>query len=100
MINIIIIIVIKLFLIKLNIFTLKKEEKKCKKLKNMIFTLFKHLHIKRFKMNKIIKEFINFNLNFFIYNKAVKNRQSSLKTEIKTLLKIKFIKWEKRGSIN
>ena len=53
---------------------------------------FKHPCIKKFKISKVIKEFINLNLNFFIYNKIVKSRQFSLKTKIKTLLKIKFIK--------
>ena len=51
-------------------------------------------------MNKVIKKFINFNLNFFIYNKVIKSKQSSLKIKIKTLLKIKFIKWKKRSLIN
>ena len=83
---------IELFSIKLNTFILKKDGKKCKKLKNIIFTSFKYLYIKRFKVNKIIKRFINFNFNFFIYNKVVKNRQSFLKIKTKTLLKIKLIK--------
>ena len=43
-------------------------------------------------MNKVIKEFINFNFNFFTYNKTVKSRQPSLKTKIKTLSKTKLIK--------
>ena len=90
--NTIIVIIIKLFLIKLNTFILKKEGKKCGKSENIVFTLFKHLYIKRFKMGKVIKKFINFNFNFFIYNKIVKSRQLSLKIKIKTLLKIKFIK--------
>ena len=92
MINIIIIIIIELFFIKLSIFTLKKNGKKCKKLKSIVFTLFKYFYIKKFKINKIIKEYINFNFNFFIYNKTVKNKQSFLKIEIKTLLNIKLIK--------
>ena len=58
----------------------------------MIFTLFKHFYIKRFKINKVIKEFINLNFNFFIYNKIIKNKQLFLRTETKILLKIKFIK--------
>ena len=74
MINIIIIIIIKLFFIKLNIFIFKKNGKKCEKLKNIIFILFKHLYIKRFKINKVIKRFINLNFNFFIYNKIVKSK--------------------------
>ena len=92
MINITIIIIIKLFLIKLNTFTLKKEGKKCKKPKSIVFTLFKYFYIKKFKINKVIKRFINLNFNFFIYNKIVKNKQPSLKIKIKTLLKIKLIK--------
>ena len=51
-------------------------------------------------MNKVIKRFINLNLNFFIYNKIVKNRQPSLRIKIKTLLKIKFIKSKKRSLID
>ena len=43
-------------------------------------------------MNKVIKEFINFNFNFLTYNKAVKNKQSFLKIKTKTLLKTKLIK--------
>ena len=43
-------------------------------------------------MSKVIKEFINFNFNFFIYNKIVKSKQSFLKIKIKILLKIKLIK--------
>ena len=62
--------------------------------------LFKHFYIKKSKINKVIKRFINFNLNFFIYNKIIKNRQPFLKIKIKILLKIKLIKWEKRGLIN
>ena len=92
MINIIMIIIIELFLIKLSTFILKKEGKKCGKLENMIFTLFKCFYIKKFKISKVTEEFINFNLNFLIYNKVVKSRQSFLKTKIKTLLKIKLIK--------
>ena len=92
MINIIIIIIIKLSFIKLSTFISKKEGKKCEKLENIIFILFKCFYIKKFKINKVIKEFINFNLNFFIYNKVVKSKQPFLKTKIKTLLKIKFIK--------
>ena len=96
MTDIIIIIIIKLFFIKLNIFIFKKKGKKCKKPENIIFTLFKCLYTKRFKVNKIIKEFINFNFNFLIYNKAVKSRQPFLKIKIKTLLKIKLIKKKKK----
>ena len=92
MINIIIIIIIKLFLIKLSIFIFKKDGKKCKKSKNIVFILFKYFYIKKFKVNKVIKEFINFNFNFFIYNKVIKSKQSSLKIKIKILLKIKLIK--------
>ena len=92
MINIIIIIIIKPFFIKLNTFIPKKNGKKYEKSKSIIFILFKYLYIKKFKVNKIIKEFINFNFNFFIYNKIVKNKQPFLKTKIKILLKIKFIK--------
>ena len=73
-INIIIIIIIKLSFIKLNTFILKKNGKKCKKLKNMVFTLFKYFYIKKFKINKVIKGFINFNFNFFIYNKIIKSK--------------------------
>ena len=54
--------------------------------------LFKYSYIKKFKMSKIIKRFINFNFNFFIYNKVIKSRQFFLKIKITTLLKIKFIK--------
>ena len=100
MTDIIIIIIIKSFSIKLNIFILKKKEKKHEKLKNIIFISFKCPHIKRFKVNKVIKRFINLNLNFFIYNKVVKNRQPFLKTKIKTLLKIKLIKQKEKGLIN
>ena len=92
MADIIIIIIIKLFFIKLSTFTSKKERKKYEKLKNITFILFKYLYIKRFKVGKTIKEFINFNFNFFIYNKVVKNKQPFLKTETKTLSKIKLIK--------
>ena len=73
-INIIIIIIIKLSLIKLNTFIFKKDGKKREKSENIVFILFKHLYTKKFKVNKVIKRFINFNLNFFIYNKIVKNR--------------------------
>ena len=74
MIDITVIIIIKSFFIKLNTFTPKKNGKKCEKLKNIVFMLFKYLCIKRFKINKDIKEFINFNFNFLIYNKVVKSR--------------------------
>ena len=76
----------------MNTFTFKKDGKKYKKSENITFILFKRLYTKKFKVNKIIKRFTNFNLNFFIYNKVVKSKQPFLKTEIKTLLKIKFIK--------
>ena len=92
MMNTIVIIIIKLFFIKLSIFTLKKNGKKCERSENIIFILFKHFYTKKFKINKVIKKFINFNFNFFIYNKIVKSKQFFLKIKIKTLLKIKFIK--------
>ena len=74
MTNIIIIIIIKLFFIKLNIFFLKKNRKKCRKPENIVFMSFKCLYTKRFKINKVIKRFINLNFNFFIYNKIVKSK--------------------------
>ena len=90
--DIIVIIAIEPSFIKLNTFIPKKDGKKCGKPENIVFISFKHLCIKRFKVGKVIEEFINLNLNLLIYNKVIKSRQPSLRIKIKTLLKIKFIK--------